>query len=72
MKIKERYQSDSTAREINRNVGHSLIMLAVLSDQEGRVEQLTEIVGRLIDRLGLTDQEMLDLIDPYGSWELVK
>lgn len=72
MKIKERYQSDSTAREINRNVGHSLIMLAALSDQEGRFEQLTEIVGRLIDRLGLTDQEMLDLIDPYGSWELVK
>ena len=72
MKIEERYQSDSTAREINRNVGHSLIMLAALSDQEGRFEQLTEIVGRLIDRLGLTDQEMLDLIDPYGSWELVK
>ena len=72
MKIKERYHSDITVREINSNVGQSLIRLTASDDEQSRLEQLTEIVGRMIDKLGLTDQEMLDLIDPYGAWELVK
>jgi hypothetical protein len=72
MKIKERYYSDITIREINSNVGQSLIRLTASNDEQIRLEQLTEIVGRMLDKLGLTDQEMLDLIDPYGAWELVK
>lgn len=72
MKIKERYHSDITVREISSNVGQSLIRLTAPDDEQSRLEQLTEIVGRMIDKLGLTDQEMLDLIDPYGAWELMK
>lgn len=72
MKIKKRYHSDITVREINSNLWQSLIRLTAPDDEESRLEQLTEIVGRMIDKLGLTDQEMLDLIDPYGTWELMK
>ncbi len=46
-----------------------LIEGSVSFEVESRLEQLTEIIARMIDRMGLSDQEKLDLIDPHSAWE---
>jgi hypothetical protein len=31
-----------------------------------------ELIARMIDAMGLTDQQKLDLIDPRSEWEIEK
>jgi len=47
-----------------------LIRDTVSVDTDSAVQQLSEIVGRMLDAMVLTDQQRLDIIDPYG-WEII-
>jgi hypothetical protein len=49
-----------------------LIKGSVSFEAEYRLEQLTEIIARMIDRMGLSDQEKFDLIDPHSAWEIAE
>jgi hypothetical protein len=43
------------------------------ADDEYRMrEVLCKIVGRMLDHMHLTDQQKLDIVVPYESWEVVE
>jgi hypothetical protein len=39
---------------------------------EDRTHKLAEIVARMLEAMPLTNQQRLDIIDPYSNWEIVK
>jgi hypothetical protein len=41
-------------------------------DDYERIETLVGVVARLIDHMDLSDQQKLDIIEPYSNWELDK
>ena len=36
------------------------------------VQDLSDIIARMLDAMPLTDQQRLDIIEPYSKWEIVK
>jgi len=66
MKLKEKWGTrvwdcDSTPELVRGVIAYEL---------GSAVPELAEIVGRMLDTMALTDQQKLDIIQPYSMWEI--
>jgi hypothetical protein len=70
MNLKHRYVNrvwkDAGAENLARN------RLAGDGDETQRMEDLIGLVARMLDAMPLTDQQKMDIIDPYSVWEIVE
>jgi hypothetical protein len=49
-----------------------LIRITGAYEVEERLDNLTDIVSRMIDKMGLSEKDRLELIAPYSGWEIVE
>lgn len=49
-----------------------LMRVCVSHETDNAVRELSEIIARMLDAMPLTDQQKLDIIEPYSKWEIVK
>jgi len=56
-----------------------LLVRSVITDhydhehsEDRSIEYLAKMFGRLLDHMDLSDQQKLDIIEPYSDWELDK
>jgi hypothetical protein len=65
MNLKQRYGNmvweDASTKDLVRNY---------LSNDDPR--DVADIVARMLDAMPLTDQQKMDIIDPYSVWEIVE
>jgi hypothetical protein len=73
MKLKEKHgkrQMDVKAEWLVRSVITNHYDHEHCEDRS--IDYLAEMFGRLLDRMDLSDQQKLDIIEPYSNWELDK
>jgi hypothetical protein len=68
MLLKHRYRSQVWQCDSTEH----LIQGCVSADTETALQDIFGIIGRMLDKMPLTDQQKLDLVDPYGGWEIVE
>jgi hypothetical protein len=68
MKLRQKY----TGREFEANDTEDLVRICTPYSQEEAIIRLGQIIARILDRLELTPQQKLDIIDPYSDldWEI--
>lgn len=66
MKLKEKYGNRVWEPESTSD----LIEGTVSFEHEYSRRQFCEILGRLIDQLGLSREEVMDIVDPHSIWKL--
>ena len=49
-----------------------LIRITGPYDNDARLDHLTDIVSRMIDKMWLSDKDRLELIDPHSEWEVAE
>jgi hypothetical protein len=67
MKIKQRYGGVVFEPRDTAHMVYGLISC----ETPTAIRELSEILGRMLDAMPLTDQQKLDIVEPYG-WEIVE
>ena len=70
MKVKDR--RDNSVWEYRDGTELLDDLLPHASDAYAMRESVCGILGRMIDHMNLTDQQKLDIVAPYKSWEVVE